>query len=79
MESIIAGLHFIQFEHWPLRLLYFVLIATGYIYWLETRRKRHVRLGLLGVRIVEGPTVGSGSSNSIGRGAGQGQGHYEVV
>ncbi len=36
-----------------------VMIATGYIYWLETRRKRHARQGLPGVRIVEGLTVGS--------------------
>ena len=36
-----------------------VMIATGYIYWLETRRKRHAAQGLPGVRIVEGLTVGS--------------------
>lgn len=65
-QKFIAGLHFIQFDHWPLHCLYFVLglsgcvmIATGYIYWLETRRKRHEKLGLSGVRIVEGLTVGS--------------------
>ena len=65
-QRFIAGLHFIQFEHWTLRWIYFVLglsgcvmIATGYIYWLETRRKRHAALGLPGVRIVEGLTVGS--------------------
>lgn len=65
-QRFIAGLHFIQFEHWALRWIYFVLglsgcvmIATGYIYWLETRRKRHTALGLPGVRIVEGLTVGS--------------------
>ncbi len=66
VQRFIAGLHFIQFEHWPLRWIYFVLglsgcvmIATGYIYWLETRRKRHAAQGLPGVRIVEGLTVGS--------------------
>ena len=65
VQRFIAGLHFIQFEHWILRWLYFVLglsgcvmIATGYIYWLETRRKRHAAQGLAGVRIVEGLTVG---------------------
>ena len=65
-QSFLTGLHFIQFDHWPLRWLYFVLglsgcvmIATGYIYWLETRRKRHAKLGLPGVRIVEGLTVGA--------------------
>lgn len=66
VQRFIAGIHFIQFDHWPLRWLYFVLglsgcvmIATGYIYWLETRRKRHAKQGLPGVRIVEGLTVGS--------------------
>ena len=66
VERFIVGLHFIQFEHWVLRWLYFVLglsgcvmIATGYIYWLETRRKRHAAQGLVGVRMVEGLTVGA--------------------
>jgi len=65
-QRFLSGLHFILFDHWPLRWLYFmlglsgcVLIATGYIYWLETRRKRHAKLGLPGVRIVEGLTIGS--------------------
>jgi uncharacterized iron-regulated membrane protein len=65
-QRFVAGLHFIQFEHWTLRWLYFlaglagcVTIATGLIVWLEARRKRHKRLGLAGVRIVEGLTVGS--------------------
>jgi len=66
LQRFFTGLHFIQFDHWPLRWLYFalglsgcVMIATGYIYWLETRRKRHEKLGLPGVRIVEGLTIGS--------------------
>lgn len=66
VQSWFLGLHFIQFDHWPLRWLYFalglsgcVMIATGYIYWLETRRKRHAKQGLPGVRIVEGLTVGA--------------------
>ncbi len=66
VQRFIAGLHFIQFEHWPLRWLYFVLglsgcvmTGTGYVYWVETRRKRHAAQGLPGVRIVEGLTVGA--------------------
>jgi hypothetical protein len=54
------GLHIIQFQHWTLRWLYFVLgiagctlIGTGYLFWLESRRKRHADLGLPGVRIIE--------------------------
>ncbi len=65
-QRFIAGMHFIQFDHWPLRWLYFVLglsgcvmIATGYIFWLEARRKQHAKLGWPGVRIVEGLTIGS--------------------
>ncbi len=65
-ERFILGLHVIQFRHWSLRWIYFglglvgcVLIATGYLFWLESRRKKHTQLGLRGVPIVEGLTVGS--------------------
>lgn len=65
-QRFIAGLHLIQFRHWTLRWVYFglgltgcALIATGYLFWLEARRKRHLQLGLLGVPIVEGLTVAS--------------------
>ena len=65
VQRFIAGLHFIQFEHWTLRWLYFLaglsgcaMIATGLLFWLEARRARHARQGLAGVRVVEGLTVG---------------------
>ena len=65
-QRFISGFHFIQFRHWSLRWIYFglglagcVLIATGYLFWLESRRKKHAQLGLRGVRIVEGLAVGS--------------------
>ncbi|WP_296320160.1 PepSY-associated TM helix domain-containing protein [Reyranella sp.] len=65
-QRFISGLHMIQFSHWTLRWIYFVLglvgcvlIATGYLFWLESRRKRHEQLGLHGVPVVEGLTVGS--------------------
>ncbi|BCO31416.1 iron uptake protein [Thiohalobacter sp. COW1] len=65
-QRFIAGMHFIQFDHWPLRWLYFlgglsgcVMIATGFIFWLEARRRRHARQGRSGVRLVEGLTIGS--------------------
>ncbi|WP_395709839.1 PepSY-associated TM helix domain-containing protein [Reyranella sp.] len=65
-QRFIAGLHFIQFRHWTLRWVYFVLglagcvlIATGYLFWLESRRRSHERLGLKGVRVVDGLTIGS--------------------
>lgn len=48
VQRFLSGLHFIQFEHWPLRWLYFILglsgclmIATGLIFWLETRHAGH--------------------------------------
>ncbi len=66
VQRFISGMHFIQFEHWPLRWLYFmgglsgcVLIATGFLFWLEARRARHARKGLAGVKFVEGLAVGS--------------------
>ncbi len=66
VHRFITGFHFIQFDHWSLRWIYFglglagcVLIATGFLFWLESRRKRHAQLGLRGVRFVEGLTIGS--------------------
>ena len=65
-QRFIAGLHLIQFRHWTLRWVYFVLglagcalIATGYLFWLESRKKKDGRLGSRGVRLVEALTVGS--------------------
>jgi uncharacterized iron-regulated membrane protein len=66
VQRFLSGLHFIQFEHWPLRWLYFcaglggcVLIGTGFLFWIESRRARHARRGLAGVRIVQGLAAGS--------------------
>jgi len=66
IQRFISGLHLIQFRHWALRWVYFglglvgcVMIATGYLFWLESRRKKHAQLGLGGARIVEGLTIGS--------------------
>lgn len=66
VQRFLSGFHFIQFNHWSLRWIYFglglagcVLIATGYLFWLESRRKKHAQLGLKGVRFVDGLAVGS--------------------
>jgi uncharacterized iron-regulated membrane protein len=66
VQRFIAGIHFVQFQNWPLRWLYFaaglagcVMIGTGFLFWLESRRARHARDGSPGVRIVEAMTVGS--------------------
>jgi uncharacterized iron-regulated membrane protein len=65
-QRFIAGLHFIQFRHWTLRWLYFglglagcVLIATGLLFWVESRRERHRKLGRSGARVVAAVTVAS--------------------
>lgn len=64
LQRFVSGLHFIQFKHWTLRWLYFlmglsgcVMIATGFLVWLESRRARHARKGLAGVRVVEALAV----------------------
>lgn len=64
VQRFISGMHFIQFRHWTLRWLYFaaglagcVLIATGFLFWLEARRAGHAKKGLAGVRVVEALAV----------------------
>lgn len=66
VQRFFSGLHFVRFERWTLRWLYFlggisgcVMIATGFLFWLEGRRARHAKHGLAGVAIVEGLTIGS--------------------
>ena len=66
VQRFISGMHFIQFDHWGLRWLYFcaglsgcVMITTGFLFWLEARRASHLKKGLVGVRVVEALTVGS--------------------
>lgn len=46
--NFIAGMHYVQFDHWPLRWLYFiaglgacVLIATGLVHWTQARNQKH--------------------------------------
>jgi uncharacterized iron-regulated membrane protein len=62
----ISGLHMVQFRHLLLRWLYFiaglagcVLIATGYVFWVESRRKKYTKLSMGGMRIVQGLAIGS--------------------
>lgn len=66
VQRFFSGLHFVRFERWTLRWLYFlggasgcVMIATGFLFWLEGCRVRHEKKGLAGVAIVEGLTIGS--------------------
>ncbi|HEU4457588.1 MAG TPA: PepSY-associated TM helix domain-containing protein [Methylibium sp.] len=64
VQRWISGLHFIQFDHWPLRWLYFAMgaagcamLLTGTLVWCEKRRARHARHGRLGATIVEAINV----------------------
>jgi uncharacterized iron-regulated membrane protein len=66
VQRFISGMHFIQFNHWGIRWLYLlaglsgcIMIATGLIFWLESRRAAHAKKGLVGVRVVEALTIGS--------------------
>ena len=63
-QMFIVGMHEIHFDHLALRWLYFIggiagciMIATGYIYWLESRRLKHARNGGYGVPVVEAVTI----------------------
>lgn len=65
VQQFVTGIHFVQFRHWTLRWIYFALgllgcalIASGLLFWLESRRKAHAAAGLRGVPLVEGLTVG---------------------
>ncbi|HKO91892.1 MAG TPA: PepSY-associated TM helix domain-containing protein [Polyangiaceae bacterium] len=66
VQRFVAGIHFLQFDNWTLRWLYFLaglagctMIATGFLFWLESRRSQHARQGLAGVRVVDALTIGS--------------------
>lgn len=64
VQRFIAGAHRLHFDHWLLRWLYFlgglsgcVLVATGFLYWLESRRASHAKNGLAGVQLIEALTI----------------------
>lgn len=59
----VEGAHFAQVDHWPLRWLYFLgglagctMIATGSLFWLRARERRH-EPGGLGFRVMEALTI----------------------
>lgn len=68
VQRFLTGLHFIQFDHWTLRWLYFigglsgcVLIGTGLLFWSGSRRARHKRQGRIGARLVDALSVTAGT------------------
>jgi uncharacterized iron-regulated membrane protein len=60
IHEFLTGLHFQHFEHWLLRWLYVlggllgaVCIATGFLLFVEKRKKQHARAGSQGCRVVD--------------------------
>lgn len=65
VSAWIEGLHWIQFDHWTLRWLYFIaglggcaMIGTGLIYWMQARINK-TRPDPASVRIVRAIGIGS--------------------
>ena len=63
--SFIAGMHYLQFSHWPLRWLYFLgglggclMIATGLLHWTQARNKGK-RAAALNVALMNVLNVGA--------------------
>lgn len=61
----IEGLHWIQFDHWPLRWLYFLaglsgcaMIGSGLLFWIEARLSKG-RIDPVSVRVVRAISIGS--------------------
>lgn len=76
VEGFLYGLHFQHFRHWPLRWLLFVgglsgcaCIATGFLFFVEKRKKKHAAAGLPGARIAEAFAVATVTGMLIATGA----------
>jgi uncharacterized iron-regulated membrane protein len=64
VSEFLTGLHLQHFRHWLLRWLYVlggllgaVCIATGFIFFVEKRKRQHARQGSQGARIVDALAV----------------------
>ena len=64
VNEFLAGLHLQHFRHWLLRWLYVlggllgcVCIATGFIFFVEKRKKQHAAAGSQGSRVVDALAV----------------------
>ncbi len=64
INQFLTGLHLQHFEHWLLRWLYVlggllgcVCIATGFIFFVEKRKRKHAEIGSQGSRIVDALAV----------------------
>lgn len=75
-EGFLYGLHFQHFRHWPLRWLLFAgglagcaCIATGFLFFVEKRKKKHAAAGVPGARIAEALSVASVTGMLVATGA----------
>ena len=66
IAEFLTGLHLQHFRHWLLRWLYVlgglsgaVCIATGFVFFVEKRKRQHARQGSQGARIVDALAVAS--------------------
>lgn len=66
ITDFVTGLHLQHFRHWLLRWLYFiggmagsVCIATGFIFFVEKRKKQHAKQGVPAARWVDALAVGT--------------------
>jgi uncharacterized iron-regulated membrane protein len=64
INEFLTGLHLQHFEHWLLRWLYVlggllgcVCIATGFVFFVEKRKRQHAQAGLGGARLVDALAV----------------------
>lgn len=64
INEFLTGLHLQHFQHWLLRWFYVlgglagcVCIATGFVFFVEKRKRQHVSLGLNGARWVDALAV----------------------
>ena len=64
INEFLTGLHLQHFEHWLLRWLYVlgglagcVCIATGFVFFVEKRKKQHARDGVGGARVADALAV----------------------
>jgi len=64
INDFITGLHLQHFRHWMLRALYFAgglagcaCIATGFIFFVEKRKRQHAKQGKAGARWVDALAV----------------------
>ena len=64
INTFLTGLHLQHFRHWLLRWLYVlgglmgcVCIATGFMFFVEKRKRQHARQGSQGARVVDALAV----------------------